>query len=79
MGSATNMTEEELALMGRRWRQRRRELDLTQVEVAEAIGVTQSALSQYEKGRTEPKATVAIKASRLLDVDLLWLMGLEDE
>ena len=45
MGSATNMTEEELALMGRRWRQRRRELDLTQVEVAEAIGVTQSALS----------------------------------
>lgn len=73
------MSAEELALMGSRWRQRRRELDRTQIEMAEVIGVTQSALSQYEKGRTEPKATVAIKAAKYLDIGLLWLMGMSDD
>lgn len=77
--SGSQMSKEELAEMGRRWRKRRRELDITQQELAEKLNINQSSVSQFEKGRVEPKATVAIKAARILEVDLLWLMGLDDE
>ena len=73
------MTKEELVEMGKRWRKRRRELDITQAAMAAELHINQSSISQYEKGQVEPKATVAIKAARLLEVDLLWLMGLDDD
>ena len=47
--------------------------------MAAELHINQSSISQYEKGQVEPKATVAIKAARLLEVDLLWLMGLDDD
>lgn len=73
------MTAEELHVMGRRWGAARKLTGLTQVQAAEVLGVTQSTLSQYERGETEPKASVAWHAAKLYGVGMGWLMGFTDD
>lgn len=57
---------------------------LTQAQVAEELGVTTSAVSQWEQGATEPSISNLEKLSRLLDVTFEWLAtgrgisGIED-
>jgi transcriptional regulator with XRE-family HTH domain len=43
--------------LGDRLRKRRAELNLTQAEAAERLGVSQGNLCNWEKGRFEPDAT----------------------
>lgn len=48
---------------------RRLELGLSQTEVAQAIGVKQSALSKMERGVLTPKSTTVRRAAAALRVD----------
>lgn len=77
--SASQMTPDELRIMGRRWKGAREIAGYTQVDSAELLGVSQSAVSQYERGETEPKASVAYNAARLFNVSMAWLLGFSDD
>ena len=46
----------------------RKDLKLTQSEIAEKIGITQSGYSAYEKGKSYPEATILIKLADFFQV-----------
>ena len=50
------------------------ESKMTQREVAEAIGITQSAVNHYKSGRSEPKSMELYKISKLFGVSIEWLL-----
>lgn len=49
-------------------REKREELGLSQKELAEKSGITQSFLCDIEQGRSKPSIDVAIKLARVLKV-----------
>lgn len=58
------------SLYGVRFREARHARQLTQVAVAEALGVSQSYIAQLEGGRSYPSPSLAAKISKVLGVDL---------
>lgn len=56
----------------RTWRLRRY---LSQIELAERAGITQSTLSNYENGKREPGVSILIRIAEELDVSLDELAG----
>jgi len=66
--------------LGRRLRDARTRAGLTQVELAAAIGVTQSMISDIERGDTDDiMGSNLIRAADALRVSPRWLMIGEDE
>ena len=53
----------------------RKKAGLTQQQVADAIGVVQSAYKNYEQGNREPKGGVMVKLADLLGVTTDYLLG----
>lgn len=55
-------------------KQRRQELNLTQKQVAEKVGIAENAYQRYEKGNVEPLVFIAIKIANALktNVEGLW-------
>ena len=51
-------------------REARRRRGLTQAELAERAGTTQSAIARLESGRTSPSFDDVIRYVRLMDLDL---------
>lgn len=51
-------------------RQLREKKGLTQKDLANSLGVDQSAVSLWKKGKTMPRADVAIRITQLLDCTL---------
>lgn len=49
-------------------REKREELGLSQKELAEKSGITQSFLCDIEQGRSKPSIDVAIKLAKVLKV-----------
>ena len=49
-------------------REQREELGLSQKELAEKSGITQSFLCDIEQGRSKPSTDVAIKLAKVLKV-----------
>lgn len=47
-------------------RERRKELGLTQLQVAQSSGLAESAYQRYERGDAEPRVTAAIRLARAL-------------
>jgi len=56
----------------------REEKGLSQAQVAEAVGVRQQTISQYEKGITEPEIQMIKKLCDFFDVTAGYLLGFED-
>jgi len=42
----------------------------TQEHIASSIGITRSALADYENGRSEPKASVLVKLAKYFDINI---------
>ena len=63
--------------VGRRIRQLRG-LDITQAEFAAIIGVSQSFLSQAERGQTEVGAETLLRISREFEKSIEWLLTGQD-
>lgn len=59
-------------------KQLRRQKGVTQKDVAEAIGVTLSAYSNYEQGIREPNNQILINLCKYYDVSADYLLGIED-
>lgn len=64
--------------IGDRIKQLRDEAGLSQMELSEKIGLSQSAIARYELNKTEPKASDIIKLSEFFGVSADYLLGLSD-
>lgn len=62
----------------KRLKELRTEKEITQKELADAIGVTQSIITRWEKDECEPTATVIAKIAKHFGVSSDYLLGLED-
>lgn len=77
--------EQNMINFGKRLRELRSHLDISQKEFAKRCGVTASFISELEKGKTKPSFDLLIKFCGLFDVSPNWLilgkgkMFLEDE
>ena len=56
----------------------RRRKEMTQAVLAGRMNVTESAISQWENGRTLPDPTIIPDLCAILDVSADWLMGLSN-
>ena len=56
----------------------RKERNLSQAELGKAIGVDGRAISYWEKGINEPKASYIYEMSKFFGVSADYLLGLED-
>ncbi len=63
--------------LGKRIKQERFQQGLTQEAVAEAIGVSRTAVSKWESGESEPTIQNLVALSRLFDVGVDSLLGVE--
>ena len=54
---------------GKRLRERRLELKMSQNELARALGITAAAVSNYESGQNAVREDILLKLFRVLDVD----------
>jgi transcriptional regulator with XRE-family HTH domain len=55
------------------------ERKVTQLEVAQAIGLTDRAMRKYEAGKMEPKMSTLVALADYFDVSLDYLVGRSDE
>jgi len=62
-----------------RLKELREERALTQKEVADAIGGTQSNLGKWEKGKTQPPADMVAKLADFFEVSMDYLLGRSDD
>jgi transcriptional regulator with XRE-family HTH domain len=65
---------EALVAIGTRVRQRRREIDLTQEELAEKAGLSKSFVSEVEGAQAAASGLMYMKLARVLDVSVEWLL-----
>lgn len=65
------------------WQKRLKDLredhDLTRLELAEKLGISERTLSRYETGETEPTIGVLIHLSLLYNVSIDYIAGVKDE
>lgn len=62
--------------IGTRLKEARLEKNLTQSDVANAVGIATSTIARYEKGQIETlKIPVVESIARYLDVDPMWILG----
>lgn len=64
--------------IGDRIKQLRDEAGLSQMQLSEKIGLSQSAIARYELNKTEPKASDIIKLSEFFGVSADYLLGISD-
>lgn len=60
-------------------REKRKELSLTQEQIAEYLGVSAPAVNKWEKGSTYPDITLLPALARLLKIDLNTLMSFNED
>ena len=60
-------------------REKRKELSLTQEQIAELLGVSTPAVNKWEKGGTYPDITLLPALARLLKMDLNTLLSFNED
>ena len=74
------MIDEQKKLIGQRIKKRRKELGLTQQDLAEKMGVNKSSIMRYEKGTIDNTKVLVLQGfSGALHVPVEWLRGETDE
>ena len=61
-----------------RLRQLREDLDLRQIDVAQATGIDQKTLSNYETGKTNPDSYSLIKLADFYNTSIDYIVGRVD-
>ncbi|MDE6355842.1 MAG: helix-turn-helix domain-containing protein [Clostridia bacterium] len=56
----------------------RKENNLSQKQLAQALGTTNSSICDWECGRTEPDIEMLIKISKFFGISVDYLLGLKD-
>lgn len=65
-------------IMGNQIQRRRKELHLTQNQLAEQLGVTKQAVSKWENGQCCPDIAVVPELARIFNCSIDALFGLDD-
>lgn len=65
-------------IVGNRIHELRRERGITQPQLADAIGVSNGAISLWENGVNEPKASYIVAICKFFGVTSDYLLGIED-
>lgn len=68
-----------MVIFKKRLKEKRNELGLTQEELGKNIYLSKGEVCAYEKGKRIPSLDVLIKIAEFLEVDFLWLIGMEIE
>lgn len=63
------------AIIAERIKQRRKELQMTQRDLAKAARVALGAISMYENAQVRPSINTMIRIANVLDVSIDWLCG----
>ena len=58
-------------------KERREELDMSQKELAEKVGMSQSFLCDIEQGRSKPSIDTALKIAEVLNISDVKFFGTE--
>lgn len=66
-----------MSIFSERLKELRLEKGLTQIELANMLGISQKSYSHWETQKTEPSFENLVKLADLLDVSLDWLFGRE--
>lgn len=61
----------------KRLKEARKERKYTQEDVGKGVFVSKQEICLYEKGKRTPPLEVLIKMANFLEVDFLWLIGME--
>ena len=61
-----------------RLKELRTQRDLSQMELAKATDISQSAIAKWELGKTEPTASAIITLAKYFGESADYLLGLED-
>ena len=64
-------------LFGERLKELRAERKISQMDLAKATGISQSAIAKWELGKTEPVASALIKISQFFGESVDYLLGVE--
>lgn len=62
-----------------RLKELRKNSQMTQGELAQALHIKQQTISQYEQGTSLPKDDIKLKLAKLFDVSIAYLMCYTDE
>lgn len=66
--------------IGRRIRARRKQLSMTQKDLAQAVNLSEGSVSRYENGKVEDATTRKLhEFAEVLGVETSWLIGLRVE
>lgn len=72
------MIEIDMTEVGKRIKDLRNELGLTQTQLAQKIGVATNTVSQYEKGLSKTSIDVIANLAVILETTTDYLLGLSD-
>ncbi|MBN2794627.1 MAG: helix-turn-helix domain-containing protein [Clostridia bacterium] len=66
-------------LFGKRLKELRKSKNMSQIDLADLIGVTQATIANYEKNQRSPSIDTIIELARLFEVSVPYLIGLSDQ
>ena len=61
-----------------RLRELRLEMNLSQMQLAKKLNISQSAIAKWELGKTEPTASAIILLSKFFNVTTDYILGIEN-
>ena len=64
-------------MIGEKLRNLRKNAGMTQADLAKKIGMSPSAIGMYEQGRREPDSEILVKFSKIFNVSVDFLVGIE--
>jgi len=67
-----------MKIFATRFRELRKEKELSQVALAQVLGISQKTLSDYERNYYEPTQEMLVKIARYFGVTVGYLLGEED-
>ena len=67
------------ATIGQRIRELREAKNLKQMQLSKKLGIAQTTLSSWERGRSEPHVEAIIGLAKFFKVPLEYLMGVTDD
>ena len=68
-----------MGILGRRLRLLREKNDMSQKDLAEKLGISTMAVSNYELGKREPDIDTILRIARIFDVSVAYLLGEVDD
>ncbi len=65
------MTDSKYKVLGQILKHARKQIGMSQTELAQALGVTQGTISKFEAGDMVPSLVIALKLSELLNMQVM--------